>query len=727
MSNSVSSKGKLVKLAPMLPLAVAGVVSTAHATEIKELAVSKAKAEQQQSYQATQSTNHKNTQSLAETPKTVSVITQSLMQDQGVDSLRDALRNVAGISLAAGEGGAPTGDSLSIRGFSASTDIFIDGIRDVAGYYRDTYNLEAVEVSKGPSSAQAGRGSTGGSINLATKGAKLDNFNEVSARLGSESDYRATIDSNVQINDTSAVRVNAVIDDADVSGRDFVNNSKHAIALSAATGLGTDTRFQINGEYQSQDNLPDYGLPWVPTGTDEKPLIDALKSQENSAPNVPFSNFYGSVDRDYEEIDAHSITAKFEHDLSANTTVRVQGRVGSVERESIVSAPRFKDASKSAEIRLDTQKTRDTKDSLTAIQADLLGRYFVGSIQHDLVAGVEYSKESFKRWNLVSETDNYKNDKVTIDLFNPVQVDFTGSYTRAPGSTLAEGVTKAAYVFDTITLNEQWQLTGGLRLDHFDVDYQYDYDDPSLSVSKTESELSWNAAALYKLNAESNLYFAMGNSFNPSAEGLTIRTGRGLEDLDPEETRSAEFGIKQQWFDGDLSTHVALFRVEKDNARTRELDDTYTLNGGQRVQGIEFSAMGQVNRDFNIVTSFSFQDSEVLSASEREIATVGSELARTPKFSSSVWGRYQISEKLAVGLGANYVGKRYNSADANTRKEADAYTLLNLMVTYQVNKDLGVQFNATNLTDKEYIEQLGGGHFVPGEGRYMGLSANYKF
>ncbi|MFC3031683.1 TonB-dependent receptor [Pseudoalteromonas fenneropenaei] len=726
MSNSVT-KGKLVKLAPMLPLAVVSAVANAHANEPQELAVTKAKAEQQQTYNAERSTSHKNTQSLADTPKSVSIITQDLMRDQGVDSLRDAMRNIAGISLAAGEGGAPTGDNLSIRGFSAQNDIFIDGMRDIAGYYRDIYNLEAIEVSKGPSSAQAGRGSTGGTITLSTKSAKLDNFNEVSARLGTESDYRLTLDTNIKLNDISAVRVNALVDDGDVAGRDYVNNSKTAVSVNAATGLGTATRLTINGEYQKQDNLPDYGLPWVPTS--DKTYIDVLEPYKGKAPNVPYSNFYGNIYRDFEDIEAQVITAKLEHDLSANTLVRVQGRVGAVERQSVVTAPRFKDATKSANIRLDDEKTRDTENRMAALQADLMGRYFTAGIQHDLVAGIELANEKFERWNFVSTTDNLISDGVTNDLFNPQQHAYTGKYHREGNSTLAEGKSIALYVIDTLTLDPQWQLTLGLRHDSFDVDYHYDYVDSAKVLTSDISEFSWNSALVYKANQDTNWYLAAGNSFNPSAEGLTFSTSTGsnLDELDPEQTTSYEFGVKQQWFDDVLSTSVALFQITKDNARTRELDGSYTLHGEQRVKGIEFAATGKVSRNFDIVTSLSLQDSEVLSASEREAATIGSELPRTPKVSASLWGRYQATDKLAIGLGANYIGKRYNSSDAVTRRVAEGYTLVNMMVTYQVNADLDVQLNATNLFDKEYIDQLGGGHFIPGEGRYIGLSANYRF
>ncbi|MEI8617896.1 TonB-dependent receptor plug domain-containing protein [Pseudoalteromonas sp. B193] len=163
-----SNKGNAY-VKPIAAVVTATLSTWASAQDVQELSVTKAETKTESSYVVEKSTSHKYTQPLLDTAKTVTVINQAVMKDRNVDSLRDALRNVSGISLAAGEGGSPTGDSMSIRGFSATNDIFVDGIRDVAGYTRDIYNIEAVEVAKGPGSAVSGRGATGGSVNLESK------------------------------------------------------------------------------------------------------------------------------------------------------------------------------------------------------------------------------------------------------------------------------------------------------------------------------------------------------------------------------------------------------------------------------------------------------------------------------------------------------------------------------------------------------------------------------
>ena len=700
--------------------------------QVQELAVAQAKATTEDDVKVEQSSNIKFTRPLLDTAKTITVIPQAVMKDRSVDSLRDALRNVSGISLAAGEGGAPSGDSMSIRGFSATTDIFVDGIRDIAGYSRDTYNLESIEVAKGPGSAVSGRGATGGSINLQSKTARLDQFSDVSLRLGSESDYRATLDSNITLGDTTALRLNLLTDDVDVAGRNEVNNSKDAAALSLATGIGSAQRFSLNAEYQKQDNMPDYGLPWV----SDPAAVPQLADYVNEAPPVSFDNFYGNVFRDYEEIKAQSLTGRFEQDLSATTMLRVRARVGSVEREGVVTAPRFIDQKTSTNVRQSDEKTRDTKNSLAAVQLDLVAEYQTGSIKHNLVTGVEWAQETFKRWNMVDLVDdNLDSTPSLVDLYNPdPRVPFTGRYGRDGNSIEAEGDNIALYVFDTLTLNPQWELTLGARWDSFETDYQYSYTDPTLVVDTKDNMLSWNAGLVYKPATNGSIYFAVGNSFNPSAEGLTVSTNSNsnLIDLEPEETLSYELGTKWDLLDGRLLTSAALFRTEKKHARTDDPDFTDgqssfdTLNGQQRVQGIELSAVGYLQPNWTLIAAYTYQDSEITHAEGDDASQIGMPLSGTPEHSASVWSRYDYNDKLAFGAGAQYVGERFNNSSAN-RKTAPGYTTYDVMLSYQATDKLGLQLNGVNLSDKRYIEQLGGGHFIPGEGRHVSITASYSF
>jgi catecholate siderophore receptor len=736
--NKNNGNGKFTRSAIALALSTILPIGLSHAQEVKELAVSQASAQTEDSYKVDESTSAKYTQPLLNTAKSITVIPQSVMKDRNVDSLRSALRNVPGISMAAGEGGTPAGDSMSIRGFSAANNILIDGVRDIAGYARDIYNVESVEVAKGPGAAVYGRGAAGGAINLQTKTASLDEFNDISLRLGSVGDYRTQLDSNIVVGQTTALRINLLADDGDVPGRDYVTNSNNALAVSLATGLGTNSRFNVNADYQQQDNLPDYGMPWVSNSATADPVAE-LADYEGTAPPADFDNFYGNIYRDFEDIKGQSVTAKYEYDLNANTTLRALLRTGSVTRQSVVTAPRFISMTDSTDVRLSDEKTRDTKDSLTAFQFDLLGSYQLGNIKHDVAAGLELSQEKFERWNYLDIVDdNLDSTPELVDLYQPnAKVAFTGQYARSDKMNEATGDTQAIYIFDTITFNPQWQLSLGLRWDNFETEYFYELDgaDPSLKINAKDSEMSWNLGLIFKPSQSSSIYFGAGNSFSPTAEDLTAstRSNSNQNELDPEETVSYEFGYKWEMANGKLFGHAAIFRSEKTNALT---DDPFfdgdesafdSLNGKQRVDGIELSLAGNLTDKLSISTAYTLQDSKVINAEGADASQVGFELPRTPKHSFSVWSRYDYSNEIAFGLGAQYMGKRYNSSTPESREFADSYLLWDMMASYQVNQNLSLQVNGSNLTDKDYIDQLGGGHFIPGEGRYVSVSGRYQF
>jgi len=688
-----------------------------------------------QFYRQDKSTSYKRTQSLLDTAKTITVIPQALLEHRGTENIRDAVRSIPGITLAAGEGGTPTGDSLSIRGFSARTDIMIDNIRDIAGYTRDVYNLEAIEVAKGPGSAVSGRGATGGSINLQTKTAGHKARTNLSLSSGDQSDYRATLDSNTVLNDSTALRINLLADDGEVAGRDEVFNAKNAAAITFTTGLDTASRLSLSADYQEQDNLPDYGLPWVSAG--QSSYASALAADAGGAPAVDQSNFYGNVLRDFEEITAQSLTLKYEYDISDNTSLRTQARVGAVERLSIVSAPRFIDIANSTDVRLSDEKTRDTKNALSLIQFDLIGQYQSAGISHDVVAGIEISREKEKRWNFDDNgTDNLDTTPFTVDLFNPdPRLAYTGTYRRDGTSTEAVGDTQAVYVFDTLTFSKAWQLSLGARWDAFDTEYQSSYTDPTAILNASDNLFSWSTAIVYKPAPNGSVYFGLGNSFNPSAEDLTASTRGNVSDLDPEETLSYELGSKWDFLAGRLLVSGAIFRTEKTNARTDAPDGAFAeddgrfvrLNGEQRVDGLELSATGQLTDKLMLMAAYTYQDSEVVSAEGGHITQIGNPLARTPEHSASFWASYMFGNDWLAGLGAQYSSERYNSSDLITRERADSYTTVDMMVAYDFSENIRLQLNGSNLGDEKYINQLGGGHYIPGERRQFRLRADYLF
>jgi catecholate siderophore receptor len=707
--------------------------------------------------EAVQSTRY--TEPLRNIPQTITVIPKEVIQERGATSLRDVLRNVPGISMQAGEGGGgPAGDNLSIRGFAARSDIFVDGFRDASsgGYTRDPFNIEQVEVVKGPASTNSGRGSTGGSINLFTKTPQLDPFYRGDIGGGTDSFFRTTLDINVPLwvnggapavtptgkdavsgkdaaptatassQSGAAFRLNALYHDQDIPGRDYVNNQRWGIAPTLAFGLGTPTRFTLNYLHLDQDNVPDYGIPWVPRTSTNPALPPGI-------PPVPFSNYYGLLTRDYENITTDILTGTLEHDFSEALKLRTALRWGRNDRDSITSSPRFANVNTSSVLNRQFQ-SRDQVDETWGMISDLRYDFTAGGMKHELVAGVEMSRDLSHNDVRASSIGN----NPTTDLYNPNPYDpfngrifQTGAYTDTATDSLA------FYLFDTVELSKQWLFTGGVRWDSVDVDYSARAAAPALTMTnlaRDDSEPSFKAALTYKPQENGSIYLGYGTSFNPSTENLTYiapPTGANNTDslfnADPEESNTLEFGTKWDLFDEKLALTAAIFRTEKTNARTTDPADptVVTLTGEQVVQGFEIGFSGAVTEKWRLIGGYTFLDSEVKESAVP--AEVGSEVSNTPEHSFSLWSVHDLTDKLQIGAGVQYVGERYNNNNRETRQLAPDYLVVDAMVSYQVNDNVSLRLNGYNLFDEEYIDRVGGGHFVPGQGRSVSLTASFNF
>lgn len=694
-----------IALCSALPAFASEPAKETEETQLKEVKVT---AEREApAYKAEKASSPKLTQPLVDTPKTVRVVTEEVMREQGVTSLRDALRNVSGISMAAGEGGVPPGDNLTLRGFSARTDLFIDGVRDVAGYSRDPFNLEAIEVIEGPGSAFSGRGSTGGSINQVSKAPKLDDFINAELSVGTDSMHRETLDVNKPLDalgDGAALRVNLMNHEADAPGRDEVFTERWGIAPSLALGLNSDTRFVLSHLHQEQDGLPDYGVPYL-----------------NGAPlDVDTSNFYGMTDRDYEDIKADVTTAKIEHDFSDSLSLRNQLRYGNVKRDSIVTPPRMANPTTINR----GGRARDTEDEILVNQTDLSIKFGSDSVKHTVLVGLEIAREQFR-----NDTLSVPNGPQVTDINNP-NPDEPYTETIVPtGFAEAEGDTTALYVFDTIEFGKHWQANAGVRFDQFETDYYSESLNTTTGIttitdlSNSDDTINWNAGLTYKPGEVSSIYLSYGSSVNPSAEGLTL--SNSTADLDPEESNSYELGTKWDLLNENLLVTAAVFRTEKTNARTVDpTDSTITvLKGEQVVDGFSISATGIINEQWQIIGSYTNLDSEnVKSGNDSQ---EGNKLPNVADESWTIWTTWQPIDALQFGLGAQHIGERYNNI-ANANK-VPGYTLYDAMASYKVNDSFSLRLNIQNLTDKEHYATVGGGHTIPGAARFTMLTGSFSF
>lgn len=663
----------------------------------------------------TTATTPKLTEPLRDIPQTISVIPRTVIEEQGATSLRDVLRNVAGITFQAGEGGVPAGDQLSIRGFSARTDMFIDGVRDFGGYSRDSFNLEQVEVAKGPTSSLAGRGSTGGAINQVSKAPNLTPTAEATIGVGNASYQRSTLDLNQPLAGFpvpgTSIRVNAMWTDANTPGRDRVASERWGVAPAIGFGAGSSTRATLSYYKLKQDNVPDYGIPWVPPTTSNPVLV----AHAGGMPPVDQSNFYGALNRDYEHTETDVVTADLARDFGASTVVRNLTRWGRNVRDSVITAPRFASVNTSTVLNRQFQ-SRDMTDDIVSNQTNLTTRVATGAVSHAIAAGLEFAREHSVNYARTAPA------APQTELFNPNPLDpFTGAITRTGANNDGTAASAAAYLFDTVGIGPHLELTGGLRWDRFAVDYTSTaVTGVPTTFERTDTMVSGRAGAIVKPRPEGSIYVGYSTSFNPSAEGLALNANTA--GLEPEKSRNLELGTKWDLLRQQLSLTAALFRTEKTNSRTPGVnpgDPPTVLGGRQRVDGFEVGVSGRLRRWWTAIANYAHMNSEIEASNNP--AELDQDLALTPENTIALWTTVELPGGVGLGGGAQYMDSVFRNTSNTTR--VPSYWLINATASYAVNTHLTLRMNVSNLAGTEYVDRVGGGHYVPGPGRQVMVTA----
>ncbi|WP_374554288.1 TonB-dependent receptor [Aquitalea pelogenes] len=653
----------------------------------------------------------KTKQQLRDIPQSITVVNQQLMQDQGVATLKDALRNVPGITFAAGEGGR-SGDQVVIRGFSAATDTYRDGMRDIGQYNRDAFNDEKVEVLKGASSMLFGRGSTGGVVNQVSKSPYLGNKLEGDLTIGTNDYQRVTADINQMTGDHSAVRLN-LMDTHDGSDRGAAKNERWGIAPSVAFGLGEPTTVVLSYMHQEENNVPDYGVPY--NSVTRQPL------------SVDRSKFYG-FDSDYEKTSADIVTAKVTHDFGNGTELSNQLRYNRFWRDVSPTAPRLASSDTSATGLMRRSKPmRDGVDQSVNNQTDLTTRFATGDIRHTLLTGLELTYE-------LSDTSRYAllNTLPTTTIGNPVSSTAYNAARYRSSNTKFQASDIALYGMDTIELTRQWKAVLGARFDRFEGDYNVRGFNSNGSVnssntydlSRTDNVWSWRSGLIWQPDMAQSYYFSYGTSFNPSGE--TYSLDKATAKVDPEKNRNIELGAKWDLLDGDASLRAALFRIEKTNERNTDPDDTtlVTLSGKRHTNGIELEGSGRLTERWEIFAGVTFMDSKIDKAAPGLNSTTGKMPRYTPRATGNIWTTYKFTDQITGGIGATYVGKRY--ANETNTLYLPSYTVANAMLSYET-KHYRLQLNLNNLGNKTYYDGAYTGHATVGTPREAQLTIGLKY
>ena len=636
-------------------------------------------------------------------PQSVTVINRAILDAQAATTLTDALRNVPGITLGAGEGGV-IGDNINIRGYSARTDIFLDGIRDRSQYARETFFVESVEVLRGPSSMLFGRGSTGGVINQVSKQANLRELTEVGVGIGTDNYYRATADINRPLSETSAFRV-AALAHTNESTRDVTDSKRYGVAPSLRFGIGTPTEITMSSVHQRRDDTPDYGFPFAAGGVTGNPT---------SPLDLDRDNFYGYTDDKFDQ-DVDMFNLRVEHKFSPVLSLRNQTQYSTARIDAMPTTIT------AAGVR--NRRERSIDDDSLFNQTDLIAKFDTGTVKHTLTTGVEFGREGYENqaYDWVGETAQ--------NLANPVYGPMPASATRSQlNYTDNTADTFAVYMNDTLALNKEWKLVGGLRWDRFAFDGTTlnNVTGATTSFSQTDKMLSHRLGVLYQPTETQSYYASYGTSFNPSAETMTLSADN--LNIDPEENRSVEIGAKWDLMNGGLSLNAALFRVEKTNARSRDEFNNVVGTGDTQVDGFELGAAGQLAKNWQIFAGYTYLDGKINNLNEVSSGTRfsrdGNVLPNTPKHSATLWSAYRIGHGWEIGGGAVYSSSRLLN-NANSAK-VGGYTRYDATLAY-LTKKYDVRLNLQNLTDKEYFDVASGGRATPATGRALIATVNYRF
>ncbi|MDM0052482.1 catecholate siderophore receptor Fiu [Variovorax sp. J22R115] len=743
-------------------------------------------------FRVEQSANPKFTAPLVDIPQVIQVIPEGLMREQGATTLTEAMRNVpgAGAFFLGENGNTSTGDAIFMRGFDASANIFVNGVRDIGTISRDMFNIEQVEVVKGPSGTDIGRSSPTGYINLITKTPKLENSFSGSLTYGSADFGRGTIDWNRVITNAdgsgTAFRLNAVAEDGGVAGRDEVKNKRWGIAPSIAFGINTPTRVFLDYVHVKQDNVPDGGVPTIGLpgySTPDALLINSpilRRTFLNFAQRVDSSNFYGTTS-DFNDVTSDLFTARVEHDITPDMTVRNITRYGKTSQDYMLTSFMLGGLTASRvgntnvyrgtvpavtagfintvnpanpttwTVTRNLPTNKDIENTIFLNQTSLSSKFKTGSFSHTANFGVELIREEQDSANFfgpgfasVNTTFAPAGSWPVANLYNP-NPNVTG-YNRISNGTGSFGKTDtiSAYAFDTMKINEQWQLTGGLRYDHYSTDYSATArgTGPAFAITPTDLSTSngiWTGkfGVIYKPAENGSIYAAWGNSAQPpgGANFQLAAAGSGNSasrtDFEPQESKTYEVGTKWDLLNNRLALTAALYRTEVTNEVVQDSTTLlYYQTGKKRVQGIELGAAGTITDQWGVSAGFTTMDTSVESGPA--VTADGSRvLAYTPRNAFTLWTSYQLPFGLTLGGGMRYNGKLQRGTDGavGTPAYTDSYWVFDAMASYRINKNVELQLNVYNVFDEDYVAAINksGYRYTPGIPRSARLTANFAF
>jgi catecholate siderophore receptor len=674
-------------------------------------------------YKVDRSADGKISQDIQDFSKEITIIPKEAIKDSGATSVKDVIRQQPGITIGTGEGGNALGDRFIIRGFEARGDVMVDGLRDPGIVSRETFAIEQIEISKGPDSTFAGRGTTGGAINMITKMPQAEDFTTISTGIGTDGYKRVTVDSNQVVSKTLAVRANGMWHDSNVPGRSDdvdVKDDRWGGAISFEWQANEDVTLLGDYYHVKTDALPDYGVPW------------------NASTKTPYvvdgeAKYYGQLNRDFWETSQDIATLQSQVRLSPDLNWNTKVRYGYATNEYVVGAPEGPNLG-AGTVNSSAKQRRQNWEYYGGVST-LAYEFQTGAFKHTLISGVEATYEEARNPGFTGQSN------VTVDINNPNNYAWTGTIRKNGAFTASLIETQAAFLSDTMELSEQWQVFGGVRFDHYSMiqttapgGSPY----PETSGDTNTRFFNWHAGVTYKPRPNGSFYVAIASASNPPgavSDSTSADYGGNtttIQSVDPERVFSYEAGTKWSLFDEHLLLSTAIFQIEKDGGL--DVIVAGEGEGERRVRGIEVQAAGNVTPELSLIGGLALFDADVI----RGPAAMGNptgagKMVNTAERSASLQAKYALTDKWSVGSTVIYKSQIYGgtyAANPNTSPRIPGWVRVDFMSDYKLTEAMKVQLNVLNAFDKLYFDAVyrSGTPFVfVAPGRSATLTLEYTF
>lgn len=716
-------------------------------------------------YRALTSGDPRRMQPLDQTPQTIQVITSTQIAEQGAPALRDLLDNVPGVTVGTGENGNAFGDRFIIRGHEARSDVFVDGLRDPGMTTRETFAVDQIEITKGPSSSFAGRGAIGGAVNSITRQASTDyQFLRADAGIGTDDYYRLTVDANMPLSSTVAVRANVLYAYEEIPNRNFSDRERMGVALSALFAPTDNLEIILDYYHLTAHDLPDLGsyLP-APTGTG--PADAVVHGPWDEAPNYAQTG-------DFLDTETDTFTGRIRLTLGEGVELLNSTRYGETTNGYVLTGLRggaYIPASDTYGALTLSSHNGNQDVSYFVNQTNLLAAFNTGGIKHSLIVGAEYSDLNVANGTYLLTNGGTPNCRTTgtgannafciTNAQRSVLLD-DGAIHNLLQRTIADGIvdsdweveTIGFYAMDTVQVSELISIHGGLRMD------QFDYSNLVVAGANTTlyeySDTLWNGHAGISLHPVEEvmvyLNYGTGKEINGGESdlggscgygGICVATGTDIGDGRPESVESIELGLKADLFDDRFMFTAAAFQITKDDvfeSAGTGYEAGGSLNtGSNRVRGVEFGLVGNVTDQLMATAALTLMDSEVLQSNiAANVGRVLSNFANT-QFSGQL--RYQLTDDLALGSTATYKGHMFTgqpdtAAGFTTALDLysyriPAYWTFDAFVSYDFSSNVSARVNVTNLGNTDYyLAGYRSGHFLyKGDERRTTLTLTGRF